>query len=73
MYVDVGVQVGWNGTPEVIEGNNYANITARFCGWGPELHAGQGIRFHSTNLARWAGRHLPKKLGKHAHQCEAKS
>ena len=48
--------MGWDGRDEVIEWNNMANVTVRFCGWGPELDAGEGFRFHGTRLARWGTR-----------------
>lgn len=28
----------------------------RFCGWGPDIDAGDGFRFHGSRLARWFSR-----------------
>lgn len=41
---------------EVLEYNNRVTVRARFCGFGADMDAGDGIRFHGTRIAQWGTR-----------------
>jgi hypothetical protein len=36
----------------VLEYNNRLSVTVRFCGFGADLDAGAGVRFHGTRVAQ---------------------
>ncbi|KAK3280273.1 hypothetical protein CYMTET_11886 [Cymbomonas tetramitiformis] len=55
VMLDDGHEVKWR-SEEWKEYNNRANITVRFCGWGTDLVADRGFRFHGLRWADWGTR-----------------